>query len=181
MLSFLLKCLNLPFSICYLAFVTKYCLNFSDKLISILGIFFFHLVDFLLYIYIFMTHSLSQTSTVIILSLVAMTLLLLRNNQISFYQSSNFIQSPSNYPRSETMLLGITAYSVVLYTTSTSTVNISSISDVTGFIVLFPSKVYSSVILNDLSTSDNTSIPSVISTIIVSKVQQPKYYDIPVV
>jgi len=51
MLPSLLECLDLLFSICYLVFVTEYYFDFSDKLIPILGIFFFYLVNFLLYIY----------------------------------------------------------------------------------------------------------------------------------
>ena len=60
--------------------------------------------------------SLSQTSTVVILSLVAVTLLLLRNKQIFFHQSSNFVQSPSNYPRSRIILFSITVCSIAAVT-----------------------------------------------------------------
>jgi len=47
----------------------------------------------------------------VILSSVPLTLLLLRNNLIPLHQSSNFVQSPSNHPRSGTILLGIPANS----------------------------------------------------------------------
>ena len=87
----LLECLNLLFSICCFVLITKCYLQFLDKVIPILNIvFFFYLVDFLLHIN-FCYISLSQASTVVTLSFIAVTLLLLRNNQIPLHQSSNFI------------------------------------------------------------------------------------------
>jgi len=44
----------------------------------------------------------------VILLSVIVTLLLLKNNHISLHQSLNFVQSLSNYPRSETILLDTT-------------------------------------------------------------------------
>ena len=63
--------------------------------------------------------------TVILLS-VSMTLLLLRNNYISLYQSLNFVLSPSNNPGSETMFFGIIAYSFVFIVTNTGATDIAS-------------------------------------------------------
>ena len=62
-----------------------------------------------------------------ILSLVSMTLLLLRNNCISLYQSSNFIWLLSNYPGSSTMFFSISSCMFLLLVASTGTgaVNIS--------------------------------------------------------
>ena len=97
---------------------------------------------------------LSQARIAVILLSVIITLLLLRNNHISLYQSLNFIWLLSNHPGSRTILLGITAYSIVLFTTGTSAIDIVSIVSVS--VVL--SKVSSSVILNDSNHSDNISI-----------------------
>ena len=88
-----------------------------------------------------------------------MTLLLLRNNYILFHQSSNLIWLPSNYPGSKTMLFSIMACLILLCTTSASAVDI--FSDASS-VVLFLSKAYSSVILNDFN------IYSSISMLIVS-------------
>ena len=55
------------------------------------------------------TPPLRHTKITMILSLVFMTLLLLKNNLISFYQSSNFVWFLSNYSESEIILLGIIA------------------------------------------------------------------------
>jgi len=57
------------------------------------------------------------------------------------------------------MLFGTTAYAILLCTTSISAVNI--FSDDAGSVVLFPSKVYSLVILNNSNISSNASIPVV--------------------
>ena len=64
------------------------------------------------YTYISATSPLSQARIAMILLSDAITLLLLRNNQISLYHSLNLIWLPSNYPRSGTILFGITAYSI---------------------------------------------------------------------
>jgi len=86
---------------------------------------------------------------------VAVTLSLLRNKWIPFYQALNFIWSLSNYPGSGTMLFNITIYTIST-STSANTVNISS--SVSNSVVLFLSEAYSSVILNNLSIYSNISI-----------------------
>ena len=55
-------------------------------------------------IYIPATPPLRRAKIAVILLLVSMTLLLLRNNLIPLYQSSNFILSPSNYLGSGTIV-----------------------------------------------------------------------------
>jgi len=57
------------------------------------------------------------------------------------------------------MLLGITFYAVLLYTTSIGGIDISSNN--TGSVVLFLLENYSLVILNDLNISSSASIPVV--------------------
>ena len=142
------------------------------------------------YTYIPATSPLSWARIAVILLSVAITLLLLRNNQISLYHFSNLIWSPSNHPRSGTIIFGMTAYFVWLYTTSAGTVDISSVVSVS--IVLILSKISSSVIFNDQSHSDNglMSISQYCQSIlfvcgfyhkVVSKVQWPNHYDVPVV
>jgi len=95
---------------------------------------------------------LRQVRIAVILSSIVVTLLLLRNNQIPFHQSLNFVLFLLNYSGSRTMLLDITVYS--LYTASASAINILSILSIS----VVSSEVFSSVILNDPSCSDNTSI-----------------------
>ena len=88
-----------------------------------------------------------------ILSLVSMTLLLLRNSHILLYQSSNFIQSLSNHPGSRTIFFGIPAniFPPISTAMGAGAVDISvSIRS----LVLFEA---SSVILRDLNLSDNAS------------------------
>jgi len=64
-----------------------------------------------------------------------MTLLLLSNNYISLYQSSNFVQSSSNHPGSGTMLFGITAYVLLFIVAGTDTTYISlSVCFFQGFV-----------------------------------------------
>ena len=48
------------------------------------------------------------------------------------------------------------AYTVLLYTAGVDAINISS--DDSGSVVLFPSKIYLSVILNDSNISSSTSM-----------------------
>ena len=159
MFLFLLECFDLLFSICCLTLVAKHCLDFFNKIILILNaVFFIYLVDLLLHINFCYT-PLSWANTIVILSSVAMTLLLLTNNQIPLYQSSKFVRSLSNYPRFKTMLFGITVYAVLLYTASIDAVNISS--DDIGSIVLFLSEAYSLVILNDSNIFFSALIPVV--------------------
>ena len=61
----------------------------------------------------------------VILLSVSMTLLLLKNNCIPLYQSSNFVQSPSNYPESDTMFFGVTTYTFLLISAGASATDIS--------------------------------------------------------
>ena len=103
------------------------------------------------YAQIFDMPFLSWASTAVILSSIAITLLLLRNNQISLHQPSNFIWSPLNHPRSRTILFSITTYAILLYTASIDAINISS--DNTSSVVLFLSEAYSLVILNNPNIS----------------------------
>jgi len=107
------------------------------------------------------THPLRQAKITVILSLVSMTLLLLRNNRISLYQFSNFVLFPSNHSRSGTMFLGITACLLVFIVTGTGATDIAS-SD--HSVVL--SEV-SFVICKDSSCSDNASMLSVLLELIL--------------
>ena len=87
-----------------------------------------------------------------ILSLVSKTLLLLRNNCISLHQSSNFVQSLSNHPGSEIILLGITACTLLFVIAGAISIDISlSIHSFVLLEVLF-------MICNDSSLSNNVSI-----------------------
>ena len=53
MLLVLLECFDLLLNVCYLTFIAEHDLDLSNKFISILRIFLvFHLVKFLLYIYL---------------------------------------------------------------------------------------------------------------------------------
>ena len=95
-----------------------------------------------------------------ILSSVLLTLLLLRNNLISLHQSSNFIQSPSNYPGSRTMLLGIPADSFI-------TGVIAGAVDISVFIC--SSLVEASLLIcKDPSYSDNASISFVLLELVLA-------------
>ena len=60
-----------------------------------------------------------------ILSLVSMTLLLLRINHIPLHQSSNFVWSLSNYSGSGTIFFGILIYMFSLIAIGTGATNIS--------------------------------------------------------
>ena len=71
------------------------------------------------------TPPLRRVRITVILSSVSITLLLLRNSQISLHQSSNFILSPSNHPGSRTILLGIAACPLFIVGTGTGAVDIS--------------------------------------------------------
>ena len=99
---------------------------------------------------------LSWVSTAVILSSITTTLLLLRNNQNFLHQSLNFVLSLSNYPRSGTMLFGVVVCTFLLYTAGAGTIDISSISDVAGSVLLFDT--LSSLIVSDPNISSNTSI-----------------------
>ena len=106
------------------------------------------------------TPSLRHARITVILLLVSITLLLLRNNLIPLYQSSNFVWSLSNYPGSRTILLGIAACLFVFIVTGTGAVNIS-MSDCS-----YSSKALF-VICKDSSISDNTSISSVLLKLVL--------------
>ena len=96
-----------------------------------------------------------------ILSLVSMTLLLLRNNHILFHQSSNFVLSLSNHSGSGTMLLGIIACLFMFIVIGTSATDIaSSDCSVISSKVLF-------VICKDPSCSDSTSMLSILLKLVL--------------
>jgi len=88
----------------------------------------------------------------VILSSIPITLLLLKNNQISLYQSLNFVLSPLNHPESGTILFGMTAYLFCVITSAGATDILSMVS-----ISIISVKVSSSVILNDSSHFNSTS------------------------
>ena len=71
------------------------------------------------------TSPLKYAKIVVILLLVSITLLLLRNNLISLHQSSNFVWSLSNYPRSGTILLDITACIFLFAGVGTTNISLS--------------------------------------------------------
>ena len=103
--------------------------------------------------YIPATPPLRRAKIAVILSSVSMTLLLLRNSHIPLHQSSNFVQSPSNHPRSRTIFFGIPADTFPPISTAmgAGAVDISvSIRSLVSFEV-------SSVIFRDPNLSDNTS------------------------
>ena len=77
------------------------------------------------YAYISTTSPLRWARIAVILLSVSMTLLLLRNNHIPFYQSSNFIQLLLNYPGSSTMFFGVTAYMFLLIAAGAGATDIS--------------------------------------------------------
>jgi len=85
-----------------------------------------------------------------ILLLVSIVLLLLRNNLIPLYQSSNFILSLLNHPGSGTMFLGTLAYLLFSYI-DTGIINILSV-----YFVILPETLF--MICKDPSCSDNLSI-----------------------
>ena len=94
-----------------------------------------------------------------ILSSVSLTLLLLRNNLISLHQSSNFVQLPSNYPGSRTMLLGISAN---LFTAGV----VAGAVDISVSICSLSVEA-SSLICKDPSHSDNASISFVLVELVL--------------
>ena len=147
----------LSFCICYFTLVAKCCLNFFNKFVSILGIiFFFHLVNLFLHIYISAISSLNQANTAVILLFIVITLLFLRNKHIFLHQFSNFVSLLSSHPGSKTIFLSIIIYSNTA-NASADTVDIIS-SNISGLVILFLSKTYSLVIFNNLSISSSTSI-----------------------
>ena len=92
---------------------------------------------------------------------IAVILLLLRNNQISLYQSSNFVLSLSNYPGSGTILFSITAYSLLFVVASTSATDIAlSDCSVVSSEVLF-------IICKDPSYSNNISMSFILLELVL--------------
>ena len=114
-----------------------------------------------LYIYISAIPPLRHAKIAVILLLVPMILLLLRNNCISLYQSSNFVQSLLNHFESRTILFGVTAYILLFIVAGTSAIDISS-SDCLFILLeaLF-------VIFKNLSLLDNVSISSILCKLIL--------------
>ena len=90
-----------------------------------------------------------------ILSLVSITLLLLRNNHISLHQSLNFVLFSLNHSESGTMFLDITACSLLFIVTSASAADISLFN-----CLYIPSKALF-VICKDPSLSNSVSISSI--------------------
>ena len=111
--------------------------------------------------YIPATFPLRCAKIAVILLLVSITLLLLRNNCIPLYQSSNFVQSLSNHPGSETILFGVTACTLLFIVAGASATDISS-SDYS-----FISLEALFVIFKNPSFSDNTLISSVLCKLIL--------------
>ena len=93
---------------------------------------------------------LRQARIAVIPLFILVTLLLLKNNQISFHQSSNFVLSLSNHPRFGTMLLGSSTCLFCIFF-GASAINISSV-----YSIVFSEM--SSVIFNNPSLFNNTSI-----------------------
>ena len=95
-----------------------------------------------------------------ILLSVLLTLLLLRNNLIPLYQSSNFVWLPSNHPGSGTMLLGIPINSFIASV-------VAGVVDISVSICL--SLVEASLLIcKDPSCSDNASILLVLLKLVLA-------------
>ena len=78
---------------------------------------------------------------------------------MSLYQSSNFVWSLLNHPRSRTMLFGVAISSTIFAGIAIiCALDISSLLDVIFVALLLSSDMFSSVILNDPSISLSTSI-----------------------
>ena len=100
--------------------------------------------------YMLVIPPLRQARIAVILLFILVTLLLLKNNQISFHQSSNFVLSLSNHPRFGTMLLGNSTCLFCIFF-GASAINISSV-----YSIVFSEM--SSVIFNNPSLFNNASI-----------------------
>ena len=108
------------------------------------------------------TPPLRQARIAVILSSISMTLLLLRNNLIPLYQSSNFVWSPSNHPGSSTIFFGIPAYIFsFIATAGAGAVDISSV------VVCLYLLEASSMICKDPSCSDNVLISFVLLELVL--------------
>ena len=100
--------------------------------------------------YIPATPPLRWARITVILSLVSMTLLLLRYNHIPLHQSSNFVWSPLNHLRFRTMLFGMT---VCMF----SFVASAGAADISISVFLYSLEAFS-VICKDPSHSNNIFI-----------------------
>ena len=97
------------------------------------------------------TPSLRQAKIIMILSLVSMTLLLLRKSWISLHQSLNFVLFPSNYPGSGTILFSMVICTLfIVASTSATDITLSNHS------VVLSKALF--VIYKNPSFSDNASI-----------------------
>ena len=94
-----------------------------------------------------------------ILSLVSMTLLLLRNNCIFLYQSSNFFQSLLNYHGSMTILFSVTACMFLFIVAGASNISLS--------VCLFVLLEALFMIFKNSSLSDSTLILSILHELIL--------------
>ena len=99
-------------------------------------------------VYMSTTFPLRWARIAVILLSVSMTLLFLRNNYIPFHQSSNFVQSLSNHPRSGTMLFGIIAYIFLFLFTSASDISLSICSVILLRLHLWSSRILISWIMS---------------------------------
>ena len=108
------------------------------------------------------TSLLKRARIAMILSSVSMTLLLLRNNLIPLYQSSNFVWSLSNYPGSSTIFFDIPACTFLLIPTAAG----AGADDISVSVHLYLFEA-SSVTCKDLSRSDNTSISFVLLELVL--------------
>ena len=91
---------------------------------------------------------LRQVRIAMILLSISMTWLLLRNNLISLYQSSNFVLSPLNHSGSGTIFLGNSAYMLFSFTGAVNILFMYSVLSCEAFLV----------ICKNSNHSDNTSI-----------------------
>ena len=93
-----------------------------------------------------------------ILLSVPLTLLLLRNSLIPLHQSSNFVQSPSNYPGSGTIFFGNPVWTFSLATAAPG----AGVPDISVSVGLCSSVEAPSLICRDPNHSDNASISFVL-------------------
>ena len=99
-----------------------------------------------------------------ILSSVLLTLLLLRNNLIPLYQSSNFDWSLSNHPGSGTIFFGNPAWMFSLTAAATG----AGATDISVSVGSYLSIEASLLICKDPSCSDNASILFVLLELVLA-------------
>ena len=99
-----------------------------------------------------------------ILLFVLLTLLLLRNNLIPLYQSSNFDWLLLNHPGSGTIFFGNPAWTFLL----TAVAVVAGATDISVSVGLYSSVEASSLICKDPSCSDNVSISFVLLELVLS-------------